>query len=74
MRLHKEFNRMISSAREGLAADYSTDTLPYRHASAMVVHCEKLHTAYTLLQKTCMPKNDSSDSLASSVSSDRPPA
>ena len=51
MRLHKEFNRMISSAREGLAADYSTDTLPYRHASAMVVHCEKLHTAYTLLQK-----------------------
>lgn len=51
MRSHKEFNRMISSAREGLAADYSTDTLPYRHASAMVVHCEKLHTAYTLLQK-----------------------
>lgn len=51
MRSHDEFNRMISSAREGLAADYSTDTLPYRHASAMVVHCEKLHTAYTLLQK-----------------------
>lgn len=51
MRSHKEFNRMISSAREGLAADYSTDTLPYRHASAMVAHCEKLHTAYTLLQK-----------------------
>lgn len=48
---HAEYNRMISSAREGLAADYSTDTLPSRHASAMVVHCEKLHTAYTLLQR-----------------------
>lgn len=48
---HSEYNRMISSAREGLAADYSTDTLPSKHASAMVVHCEKLHTAYMLLQR-----------------------
>lgn len=48
---HVEYNCMISSAREGLAADYSTDTLPYRHVSAMVVYCEKLHTAYTLLQR-----------------------
>lgn len=48
---HPEYNRMISSAREGLAADYSTDTQPYKHASAMVAHCEKLHTAYMLLQR-----------------------
>lgn len=48
---HPEYNLMISSARQGLAADYSTDTQPYKHASAMVVHCEKLHTAYTLLQR-----------------------
>lgn len=48
---HPEYNRMISAAREGLAADYSTDTLPFKHASAMVVHCEKLHTAYTLMKK-----------------------
>lgn len=48
---HPEYNRMITSAREGLAADYSTDSQPYRHVSAMVVHCEKLHTAYLLLQR-----------------------
>lgn len=48
---HPEYNLMISSARQGLAADYSTDTQPYKHASAMVTHCEKLHTAYTLLQR-----------------------
>ncbi len=48
---HPEYNRMITSAREGLAADYSTDTFVSKHVSAMVVHCEKLHTAYTLLQR-----------------------
>ncbi len=48
---HPEYNRMITSGREGLSADYGTDTLVSRHVSAMVVHCEKLHTAYTLLQR-----------------------
>ena len=48
---HPEYNRMITSGREGLAADYSTDAQPYRHVGAMVVHCEKLHTAYLLLQR-----------------------
>ena len=48
---HPEYNRMITSGREGLAANYSTDTMPYNHVSAMVALCEKLHTAYTLTQR-----------------------
>lgn len=48
---HPEYNRMITSAREGLAANYSTDTLVSNHVTAMVALCEKLHTAYVLTQR-----------------------
>lgn len=48
---HPEYNSMITSAREGLAANYSTDTMPYNHVSVMVSLCEKLHTAYLLTQR-----------------------
>ena len=48
---HPEYNLMVTSGREGLAANYATDTLVSNHVSAMVVQCEKLHTAYTLLQR-----------------------
>ncbi len=51
MYTHPEYNRMITSGREGLAANYSTDTLVSNHATAMVDLCEKLHTAYVLTQR-----------------------
>lgn len=52
MRSHPEFNRMITDARTALAVDHATDTLPYKHATALSMHCENLFTAYQLTQRT----------------------
>lgn len=50
VRSNPEFWVMIDDARDALAMDFTTDTLPYRHVFAMSENFDKLYTAYLMLQ------------------------
>lgn len=51
VRSHPEFENMIDDGREALSIDYRNDTKPYRKITRMSASCDKLNTAYQLLQR-----------------------
>lgn len=51
VRSHPEFENMIDDGREALSIDYKNDTKPYRKITQMSASCDKLNTAYQLLQR-----------------------
>lgn len=51
MRLHPDFEPMITESREALAMNYRTDRMPYRKTSLMYRHTDYLNTAYTMFQR-----------------------
>lgn len=46
---HPEFGAMVDDARRALAADFRTDTVPYKHVFAMSEYCDNLNTAWRML-------------------------
>ena len=50
VRSHPEFEIMIDDARDALSISYRTETKPYSKISQMAASCDKLNTAYQLLQ------------------------
>ena len=51
VRLHPEFENMISDSRDALSENYANDTKPYRQIARMYMACDKLNTAYQMLQQ-----------------------
>lgn len=50
VRSHPEFEIMIDDARDALSINYKTETKPYSKITQMAASCDKLNTAYQLLQ------------------------
>lgn len=50
VRSHPEFERMIDDARDALGISYKTESRPYSKITRMAESCDKLNTAYQLLQ------------------------
>ena len=51
VRSHPEFENMISDSRDALSENYANDTKPYRQIARMYIACDKLNTAYQMLQQ-----------------------
>ncbi|WP_300701566.1 DUF4962 domain-containing protein [Bacteroides sp.] len=51
VRSHPEFEAMIDEGRNALSIDYSNDTKPYNQITLMAADCDKLNTAYQMLQR-----------------------
>ena len=50
MRSHPEFEIMIDDARDALSISYKTETKPYSKTTQMSASCDKLNTAYQMMQ------------------------
>lgn len=50
MRTHPEFETMVDDARDALSISYKTETKPYSKITQMAASCDKLNTAYQMLQ------------------------
>lgn len=50
VRSHPEFENMIDDARDALSISYKYDTKPYSKITQMAASCDKLNTAYQMLQ------------------------
>lgn len=50
VRSHPEFENMINDSRDALASNYTNDTKPYRQITRISAECDKLNTAYQMLQ------------------------
>lgn len=50
VRSHPEFELMIDDARDALSISYKTETKPYSKITQMAASCDKLNTAYQMLQ------------------------
>lgn len=50
MRTHPEFEIMVDDARDALSISYKTETKPYSKITQMAASCDKLNTAYQMLQ------------------------
>jgi len=50
VRSHPEFELMIDDARDALSISYKTETKPYSKITQMAANCDKLNTAYQMLQ------------------------
>lgn len=50
VRSHPEFEIMIDDARDALSISYKTETKPYSKITQMAANCDKLNTAYQLMQ------------------------
>lgn len=50
-RSHPEFDAMIDDARDALAMNFANDTKPYSQITRMATNCDKLNTAYQLMQR-----------------------
>lgn len=51
VRSHPEFEYMIDDSRTALAISYKTESKPYSKITQMAASCDKLNTAYQMLQK-----------------------
>lgn len=51
VRSHPEFEQMIDDSRDALAISYMTERKPYGKVAQMAASCDKLNTAYQLLQQ-----------------------
>lgn len=50
MRLHPEYEIMVDDARDALGINYKTESKPYSKITQMAASCDKLNTAYQMLQ------------------------
>lgn len=50
MRTHPEFEIMVDDARDALGISYKTETKPYSKITQMAASCDKLNTAFQMLQ------------------------
>lgn len=51
VRSHPEFEYMIDDARDALAMNFANDTKPYNQISQIAANCDKLNTAYQMMQQ-----------------------
>ena len=51
VRSHPEFEAMIDEGRNALGMNYTNDTKPYSRITRIAEDCDKLNTAYQLLQR-----------------------
>lgn len=51
VRSHPEFEAMIDEGRNALSVNYSNDTKPYNKITLLSADCDKLNTAYQLMQR-----------------------
>lgn len=51
VRSHPEFELMIDDARNALSQNYSTDSRPYNLITRIATDCDKLNTAYQMMQR-----------------------
>lgn len=51
VRSHPEFESMIDDARDALAMNFTNDTKPYSQITLITANCDKLNTAYQMIQQ-----------------------
>lgn len=51
VRSHPEFEAMIDDARDALAMNFTNDTKPYSQITLITANCDKLNTAYQMMQQ-----------------------